>query len=175
MTKLLLALSTIAALALCGLAAGGGSAVVFTYRTTLTARAEVPKPVAPAGAGGVFSSTVTKDGSAYSISWKLTYRRLSGRAVAAHLHRGRAGTAGGVILALCGPCRSGQTGRAKLTRAVAEAMRRGTAYVNVHTAKNTAGEIRGQVKLTKTALGEAPPPAADPAPPPPTYDDPPGY
>ena len=178
MTRIfVLAFSTVgaSALALGGLAAGAGSADVFTYRTTLTAGAEVPKAVAPAGAGGVFSSTVTKNGGAYSLSWKLTYRRLSGPAIAAHVHRGRAGTAGGVILALCGPCRSGQTGRVRITRAVAEAMRRGTAYANVHTQRNGAGEIRGQLKLTTTALGSAPPPAAEPAPPPPTYAEPPGY
>jgi hypothetical protein len=51
-------------------------------------------------------------------------------------------------------------------------MRRGTAYVNVHTAKNSAGEVRGQAKLTKTVLGQpAPPPSTEP-PPPPTYDPP---
>jgi hypothetical protein len=55
-------------------------------------------------------------------------------------------------------------------------MRKGTAYVNVHTAKNAAGEIRGQAKLTGTSIGQtpAPPPPTEPPPPPPTYD-PPGY
>ena len=175
MVRLALALSTAAVLAFGGLAAGAGSADVFTYRTVLTAGAEVPKPTAPTGAGGLFTSTVTKDGPTYAISWKLTYRKLSGPAVAAHVHRGRAGVAGGVILALCGPCRNGQTGRSTITKAVAEAMRRGTAYVNVHTAKNAAGEIRGQAKLTKTSIGQPPPPPpTEPPPPPPTYD-PPGY
>jgi hypothetical protein len=173
MFRLALALSTVTVLALGGLAAAAGSADVFTYRTVLTAGAEVPKPKAVTGAGGLFTSTVTKDGTSYSISWKLTYRRLSGPAVAAHVHRGRAGVAGGVVLALCGPCRNGQTGTARITRAVAEAMRKGTAYVNVHTPKNPAGEIRGQAKLTKTSIGQPPPPPTEPPPPPPT--DPPGY
>ena len=169
MARLVLALSAFA-VALCSIAAGAGSADVFTYRTVLTSGAEVPKPTAPAGAGGVFTSTVTKNGNAYAIAWKLTYRKLSGPAVAAHVHRGGVGVAGGVILALCGPCKTGQTGNAKITKAVADAMRRGTAYVNVHTGKNSAGEIRGQTKLTKTVLGQ---PAPAPAPPP--SDDPPDY
>jgi hypothetical protein len=175
MFRVALAGGAVAALASGGLAAGAGSADVFSYRTMLTAKAEVPKPTAPTGAGGVFTSTVTKDGTTYAIKWKLTYAKLSGRAVAAHIHRGRAGVAGGVALALCGPCRSGQSGRTTITKAVADAMRRGAAYVNVHTAKNPAGEIRGQTKLVKTSIGEAPPPppTEEPPPPPPPYD--PGY
>jgi hypothetical protein len=171
MVKLVLAGSTVvAALMLGGLAVGAGSADVFTYRTVLTTGHEVPKPKATKGGTGVFTSTVTKDGSSYALSWKLTYRKLSGPAVAAHIHRGRAGVAGGVLQALCGPCRSGQTGKATITRAVAEAMRKGTAYVNVHTAKNPAGEIRGQAKLTGTTIGQpAPPPPTETEPPPP-YD-----
>jgi hypothetical protein len=171
MVRLALALSTVTVLALGGLAAAAGSADVFTYRTVLTAGAEVPKPKAATGAGGLFASSITKDGTSYSISWKLTYRKLSSPAVAAHVHRGRVGIAGGVILALCGPCRTGQTGTAKVTKAVAEAMRKGMAYVNVHTTQNPAGEIRGQAKLTRTSIGEPPPPpATEPPPPPPPYD-----
>ena len=171
MVRLALALSAFG-LALCGIAGAADSADVFTYRTVLTSAAEVPKPTAPAGAGGVFTSTITKNGSAYALAWKLTYRKLSGPAVAAHVHRGGARAAGGVILALCGPCTSGQTGKAKLTKSVADAMRRGTAYVNVHTAKNSAGEIRGQTKLTKTVVGQ-PAPSTPPPPPPPPYESPP--
>ena len=173
MVRLALVVSAVTALALGGLAAAAGSADVYTYRTVLTAGAEVPKPTTPSGAGGLFTSKVTKDGSSYSISWKLTYRKLSGPAVAAHIHRGRAGVAGGVLLALCGPCRSGQTGKATISKALAEAMRKGTAYVNVHTAKNAGGEIRGQAKLTGTSIGQAPAPPP-PTEPPPPYD-PPGY
>ena len=173
MIKLALAVAA-AALTLCAVAAASSTADVFTYRTVLSAGAEVPKPKVPAGAGGVFASSVTKDGTAYSIAWKLTFKKLSGPAVAAHVHRGRPGVAGSVILALCGPCRSGQSGKTAITKTVAEVMRRGTAYVNVHTAKNSAGEIRGQAKLTNTVLGQPapapPPPSSDPTPPPPPYD-----
>jgi len=165
------------ALAVAGLAAAAGTTDVFRYRTTLGARAEVPKPKAPAGAAGVFTATVTKNGDAYALAWKLTFRKLSGRAGAAHVHRGKAGVAGGVIVALCGPCRSGQKGTARITKAAAEAMRRGQAYVNVHTARNAAGEIRGQVKLVGTVIGgPAPPPATEPPPPPSEPSEPPpGY
>lgn len=169
MIRLAIAATATVALSATGLAAAAGSADVFTYRSTLTAKAEVPKPKAPTGAGGLFTAKVAKNGTSYTISWKLTYRKLSGPAVAAHIHRGRAGVAGGVLLPLCGPCRSGQAGRATISKALAEAMRKGTAYVNVHTAKNAGGEIRGQAKLTGTSIGETP----APPPPPPTETEPP--
>jgi len=53
--------------------------------------------------------------------------------------------AGPVTLALCGPCRSGAAGRATVTGAALNALESGSAYVNVHTPRNPAGEIRGQV------------------------------
>ena len=66
----------------------------------------------PAKAGGIFKATVTENGAKRSIKWKLTFHNLSGKAAAAHIHMGKPGVAGGVILALCGPCKSGMTGNA---------------------------------------------------------------
>jgi len=125
-----------------------GTADVYTYRATLTPRAEVPKPKAPVGARGVFTATVTEGTSRATIKWTLTFRGLSGKAVGAHIHRGKPGVAGAVLVPLCGPCISGKKGKATVTNAVAELLERGRAYVNVHTKRNAAGEIRGQVKLT---------------------------
>ena len=39
------------------------------------------------------------------------------------------------------------TGKVTVKKDIADALERGKTYVNVHTAKNPAGEIRGQVKL----------------------------
>ena len=104
------------------------------------------------------------------LTWRLTFRKLSGRAIAAHVHTGRPGKAGNVIVPLCGPCRSGQRGTATLTHAQLRAIRRGATYVNVHTARNAAGEIRGQLKASLTGSGDdsPPPPSPSPEPPPPT-------
>ena len=78
----------------------------------------------------------------------LKYHGLSGKAVAAHVHLGKKGKAGPVAVALCGPCKNGQSGTVKISKDTEEALEKGGAYVNVHTAKNGAGEIRGQIKLT---------------------------
>ena len=119
---------------------------------------EVPKPKAPAGARGVFTATVTESGSTRTISWKLTFSGLSGKAVAAHIHKGKAGVAGAVIVPLCGPCKNGQTGKVKVSKDVADVLERGGAYVNVHTSKNAAGEIRGQIKLLNHVTSTTPTP-----------------
>ena len=52
-----------------------------------------------------------------------------------------------MLISLCGPCKNGQTGKVKITGDTEEAMEKGKTYVNVHTAKNAGGEIRGQVIL----------------------------
>ena len=115
------------------------------FSSKLGARAEVPAAKGvPAGAGGTFTLTLTDKGK-FSVSWKLTFSKLSGKAVAAHIHRSKPGKAGPVLLALCGPCKSGQTGKAPLSEAAGNALKIGGAYVNVHTAKNPGGEIRGQI------------------------------
>lgn len=120
----------------------------YAFKATLNSGQEVPKPKAPAGASGAFTARTVETTTAKTFKWKLTFHGLSGKAVAAHVHLGKKGTAGAVVISLCGPCRSGQTGTAKISRAAEEAMEKGKAYVNVHTAKNAGGEIRGQVRLT---------------------------
>ena len=117
------------------------------YAAALGAKAEVPKPTGvPAGASGAFTVALTHKGGKYTASWKLTFRNLSGKAVAAHIHKAKVGKAGPVLLSLCGPCKSGAHGTAAVPAAAATAMQKGLAYVNVHTAKNANGEIRGQVR-----------------------------
>ena len=124
----------------------GGDVGEGTYKATLSAKTEVPKPNAPAKAAGNFTATITERRGKATIRWTLTFRRLSGAAVAAHIHRGAPGVAGPVVVALCGPCRNGQNGRRVVDEDVAAPLARGGYYVNVHTAKNSAGEIRGQLK-----------------------------
>ena len=165
-----------AALVLGGVA-GAATTDTYAVKATLTARAEVPRPTGvPRGAVGSFTARAVelRGGAMARLTWRLTFRRLSGRAAAAHIHAGRAGKAGGVLAALCGPCRSGQRGTAMLTRAQLRAIRAGRAYVNVHTPRNQAGEIRGQLRATRTASGSggsSPPPPPEPPPPtePPIY------
>lgn len=121
-------------------------AIVATVKTTLRASQERPKPKGKvAKAKGTFTATVTRSGSSGLIVWKLTFGNLTGKAVAAHIHSGARGKAGAVIVPLCAPCKSGRTGRATVSASVLNALESGRTYVNVHTLRNPAGEIRGQL------------------------------
>jgi CHRD domain len=161
-----------AGLVLVGLASAAPAEDTYKLTANLKVRFEVPKPQGvPAGATGLFTGTAVELANERArLTWRLTFAKMTGKAVAAHIHAGRVGKAGRVMVPLCGPCRSGQRGTAGITQAVLQSMRAGRTYVNVHTAKNAAGEIRGQLKTSKTSSSgdEGPPPTTpDPTPPPP--------
>src|SRR5690242_11460935 len=88
--------------------AGHDSAVKLTAR--LDAAQETPAPKAAHGSG-LFSATL----SGRTLTWRLTFSRLSGKAIAAHIHLGRQHVAGPVVVPLCGPCVSGVHGKVTVT------------------------------------------------------------
>ena len=144
-TKLIAAFAAlaIACVALAG-AAGAASTAGSPVSAKLNVKAEVPAPKGGKGTG-TFSGTL--NGS--KLTWKLTWGTLSGPANAAHIHLGKAGKAGNVVVPLCAgaTCKSGVHGTVTLKAAVLKALKAGGTYVNIHTAKNAAGEIRGQIAV----------------------------
>lgn len=159
-----------AALVVVGFASAAPQKDTYKLNANLKPRFEVPKPKGvPSGATGLFTGKVVElENDRARLTWRLTFSKLSGRADAAHIHTGRVGTAGGVLVALCGPCRNGQRGTATISHAQLRTIRVGRTYVNLHTKKNAAGEIRGQVKASVAESGSNPGPAppSDPEPPP---------
>ena len=124
-------------------------ATSIQIRTVMNAAQEVPAPTGDvSGARGAFTATVTKAGTGASVAWQMSFSGLTGDAVAAHIHQAATGSAGGVVLALCGPCQSPMSGTGNLPQAALDALEAGNAYVNVHTPTNGAGEIRGQLATT---------------------------
>ena len=119
-----------------------GTRTTMGVSATLTARAEVPKQVVKdTRATGRFVGTLTGK----KLSWKLTFAHLTGPATQAHIHIGAKGKAGNVLLSLCTPCKSGVHGTATLSATARRQLSQHKLYVNVHTAKNPNGEIRGQL------------------------------
>ena len=151
MKKLLaaLVLGAVAALAVTAFALGAARDT-YMVGAKLTAKAEVPAAAGvPAAAKGAFTGDYVENAKGAVLKWRLSFSGLSGPGTAAHIHMGKPGVAGAVLVPLCGPCKSGQSGKATVSKAVISALEAGTAYVNVHTAKNAAGEIRGQIKASK--------------------------
>jgi hypothetical protein len=140
----------VVALALSGLALAAAQGESYKVSASLKARSEVPKPegVPPGATGGFSGTAVELANDKARVTWKLTFSHLSGPAIAAHIHIGKPGKAGPVVLALCGPCKSGQKGKGLLTHAQFAKVEAGAGYVNVHTTKNAGGEIRGQIKVS---------------------------
>ena len=132
----------IATLALGAAVAFAGPAFAEKMKATLDGKSEVP-PNTGAGTG---TADIDYDAASKKLSWKLTYSGLSGPATAAHFHGpAEAGKNGGVAVAIPNAASSPAEGSATLTDAQAADLLAGKYYINVHTAANPGGEIRGQV------------------------------
>ncbi|QPC92194.1 CHRD domain-containing protein [Mesorhizobium sp. INR15] len=81
------------------------------------------------------------------LSWTVEYSGLSGPAAAGHIHGPAAkGANAGVVIPFKGGLDSPIKGSAVLTDAQAADLMAGKYYVNIHTAANKDGEIRGQIE-----------------------------
>jgi hypothetical protein len=100
---------------------------------------EVP-PVKASGSGSG-TLRLAEDGT---VSGSVTTKDVAG--TMAHIHQGAKGQNGPVIVPLekKGDTYSVPAGR-KLTSAQVQAWKAGNLYVNVHTARNKGGEVRGQI------------------------------
>ena len=136
-------------LALAALFAGPtASAEEMKFKADLKGSEEVP----PVDTNATGTADITYDSDAKTLAWRIEYSDLSGEATAAHFH-GPAGpgeTAPPVIGIEVGP--SPIEGSIELTEEQAADVADLTAerwYLNIHTAANPQGEIRGQVTKTE--------------------------
>ena len=125
---------------------GCGSTYVATSQ--LSGTNEAPNPVTTSAAG---TATATLDGNDLTVTGgfnglQSNLMDVSGSSV--HVHRGASGTAGPIVFNLTvtsTDMRNGTfTGSKSLNSDEQEEFRKGLYYVNVHTANNPGGEIRGQ-------------------------------
>ncbi len=110
------------------------------HRVVLQGSQEVPPVTTSATGSGVI--TIRPD---RSVSGSVTTNGIN--ATAAHIHEAPAGTNGPVIVPLVksGDSTWSVAAGAKLTEAQYAAHRAHNLYVNVHSAANPGGEIRGQL------------------------------
>ena len=112
-----------------------------SYKAELQGSQEVPA-ITTKGTG---AADLTYDTATKKLTWKVTFSGLTGPATAAHFHGpAEAGKNAGVAVPIAGSA-SPMDGSATLTDAQAADLAGGKLYVNIHTAANKGGEIRGQV------------------------------
>jgi CHRD domain len=132
----------LATLALGTAFAFAGPAFADKMKVTLDGKSEVP-PNTSAATG---TADLDYDPASKKLSWKITYSGLSGPATAAHFHGpAAAGANAGVKVPIANPATSPVEGSATLTDEQAADLTGGKYYINIHTAANPGGEIRGQV------------------------------
>lgn len=140
-------------------------------RARLSGYQEVPQALSTTGTGHFSARLEDQNG----LSYTLRFSGLEGTPTAAHIHFGLPWHAGGVIAFLCGgggkpACEPDKdiTGTIVASDVIGpeaqgiapsqfdEALRAilgGAAYVNVHSSKYPAGEIRGQIRGRRHGLG----------------------
>ena len=105
------------------------------------------------GGKGIASITLGSVGSA-GLAYSISVNGLSGPVTAAHFHIGKIGEAGPVVKDIM-PSFNGEnalgvwrtSGPSPLTDSLIVALLNNKLYINIHTAANPGGEIRGQVVL----------------------------
>jgi hypothetical protein len=113
-----------------------------TLGAKLSGSNEVPANASP-GTGELDASLDKKTGV---LTWTLTYSGLTGAVKAGHFHGpAAAGANAGVALGFTGSVENPIKGSATLTDAQVADLMAGKWYVNLHTAANPGGELRGQV------------------------------
>jgi Cu/Zn superoxide dismutase len=118
-----------------------GNDLIFTAE--LNGDNEVPAVVTD----GIGLATIYFDEDRTSAHVNVTVHNLSGPITGAHIHAGFDGENGPVIFPLTAVGNRIQTEITGITPAQMETLMAGGYYINIHTAANPGGEIRGQIFL----------------------------
>ena len=136
-------IATIVGLALAGVVIVAGAAGATGTKFQIALKGPNESPVAPASNHGKVELTLNaKTGK---VCWDFKLAHIDGRPTQAHIHKGKRGVSGNVIVPLGGTFkREGCTTAAKAT---VKSILRSPAgfYVNVHNAKHPLGAMRGQL------------------------------
>ncbi|MSR62906.1 MAG: CHRD domain-containing protein [Planctomycetes bacterium] len=120
------------------------SAQTMTSTVGMDVAQEAPPPV---GGSGTATATVVVDATTRAVTVSGTYTGLSSNQTAAHIHSAPFGVPGGVVVGLTGTGGTSGTfsGSGTFTVSQFNSFKNGGLYLNIHTATNGGGEIRGQI------------------------------
>jgi hypothetical protein len=145
-----------------GAGVASAHADVYTLTANLTGSEETPAPGLNTGAFG--TATVTLDTAARTLTYRVDVFNFPSGVTASHIHVGGVGTAGPVIVNFAPPVNAsndfafaGTVAEAQWVLRPDQGIRSGedivqallgnNTYVNVHSAVNAAGEVRGRLVL----------------------------
>jgi hypothetical protein len=122
-------------------------AATIVLKATLKASSEVP----PTTSKGIGTLSATLNTTTRELTYRIVFSGLTGPATMAHFHGpAKSGANAGVLIPIGGsPVVSPIEGTATLTPDQMKIVMDGESYVNIHTAANPGGEIRGQVSKKK--------------------------
>ncbi len=142
----------------------GANAASITLFADLSPDNEVP----PVASDGVGSASLIFDDQTRELTFAILYADLSGDLVGAHIHDGDAGVNGPVVIDLepllpggTLPAGAGGllTGSTIVDPGLVPDLLDEGLYINLHTAFNPGGEIRGQIQNATTQIPPVPEPA----------------
>jgi hypothetical protein len=117
----------------------GAQAQITSYSATINAAQETPPTTSTSTGSGLFTFNQSTNMMNYSIS----FTPLGSTEIAAHIHQGAFGVAGGVIVPL--PLGSTISGSVAIPAAQVANVLSGNTYCNFHSQIFQGGEIRGQL------------------------------
>ena len=123
------------------LSTSGAFAQTILYKIDLKSSEEVP----PNASKGTGSADVTYDPVTKMLKWGVTYSGLTGPATMGHIHGPAEPGKNAPVLIPFAKVDSPIVGSAILTDEQAADLKAGKLYINIHTAENKGGEIRGQL------------------------------
>lgn len=120
----------------------------FSYHAALNGVQEVPAVTTNAIGLGTFALSKTSE----ELLVEVVVDGLSGPITGAHLHKGATGVNGGVEINLTSGVMDNRISMSVDPTGILGALDSGNIYINIHTAANPGGEIRGQLKIAKSVL-----------------------
>ncbi len=141
----------------CGLMLVGAVSPALADTTSLSASGSGAQEVPAGSSSDTLAATVDIDATAGTIKYTVSFQG-SGKAVASHIHKGKAGVSGPVVVPLDeAVVNAGGTATVTVDKALAAAIVADPSgyYVNVHTATAPKGAARGQL-----GAGSGTPPVA---------------
>ncbi|MCA0054985.1 MULTISPECIES: CHRD domain-containing protein [unclassified Mesorhizobium] len=121
---------------------------MMKFKATLDGSQQSP-PVTTKGKG---TATFTFDTAKKKLNWNVKYSGLSGPATAAHIHGPAAKGENADPVIPFKKLKSPIKGSATLTDTQVTDLEAGKYYVNIHTAANKDGEIRGQIEKAAASM-----------------------